>query len=312
MGLYDILSYPFGLVLSVLYNLLNNDYALALIVFTLLAKLLLLPSSIKTQKNQAKTLRTRSKIEKIRKKYAGDQAKLNAELQAFYEKEGYGSMTAGCGTLLIQFPIIIGLYGAIYKPLSYIIRLDSATVKTLTDGLAELSVKTNGNSRMLEMNVLSHIDALEKALTEVPAEVFDQIRAFDFTAFGYDLGATPMDMGGKYMLVPIMSFAFSLISSLYSMIRSKKNSNDPSNNASMGCMFITLPFMSLWLAYQFPVGVGIYWALNSLLGFIQMVTLNYMYEPKKVISKMMVEETNQRRSKEKNTRENILLLKGKN
>ena len=69
MGLYDILSYPFGLVLSVLYNLLNNDYALALIVFTLLAKLLLLPSSIKTQKNQAKTLRTRSKIEKIRKKY---------------------------------------------------------------------------------------------------------------------------------------------------------------------------------------------------------------------------------------------------
>ena len=136
----------------------------------------------------------------------------DGSVKAFYEKEGYGSMTAGCGTLLIQFPIIIGLYGAIYKPLSYIIRLDSATVKTLTDGLAELSVKTNGNSRMLEMNVLSHIDALEKALTEVPAEVFDQIRAFDFTAFGYDLGATPMDMGGKYMLVPIMSFAFSLIS----------------------------------------------------------------------------------------------------
>lgn len=312
MGLYDILSYPFGLVLSVLYNLLNDNYALALIVFTILAKLLLLPSSIKTQKNQAKSLRTRSKIEKIRKKYAGDQARINAELQAFYEKEGYGSMTAGCGTLLIQFPIIIGLYGAIYKPLSYIIRLDSATVKSLTDGLAELSVKTNGNSRMFEMNVLSHIDELEKVVTDVPAEVFESLRDFDFTAFGYDLGATPMDMGGIYMFVPLASFLFAAINSLYSMIRSKKSSNDPSNNASMGCMFVMLPFMSLWLAYQFPVGVGVYWALNSLLGLIQMVTLNYLYEPKKVISRMMVEETNERRSKEKNIKENMLLLKGKN
>lgn len=312
MGIYDILSYPFGLVLSVLYSLLNDNYALALIVFTILAKLLLLPSSIKTQKNQAKTLRTRSKIEKIRKKYAGDQAKMNAELQAFYEKEGYGSMTAGCGTLLIQFPIIIGLYGAIYKPLSYIIRLDSATVKALTDGLSELSTKVNGNTRMLEMNVLPHIDELQKIVTDVPAEVFDQLRSFDFTAFGYDLGATPMDMGGVYMYVPLLSFLFSMINSIYSMVRTKKSSNDPANNASMGCMFIFLPFMSLWLAYQFPVGVGIYWALNSLLGLIQMVTLNYMYEPKKVISKMMVEETNQRRSKEKNIKENILLLKGEN
>lgn len=312
MGIYDILSYPFGLVLSVLYSLLNDNYALALIVFTILAKLLLLPSSIKTQKNQAKTLRTRSKIEKIRKKYAGDQAKMNAELQAFYEKEGYGSMTAGCGTLLIQFPIIIGLYGAIYKPLSYIIRLDSATVKALTDGLAELSTKVNGNTRMLEMNVLPHIDELQKIVTDVPAEVFDQLRSFDFTAFGYDLGATPMDMGGVYMYVPLLSFLFSMINSIYSMVRTKKSNNDPANNASMGCMFIFLPFMSLWLAYQFPVGVGIYWALNSLLGLIQMVTLNYMYEPKKVISKMMVEETNQRRSKEKNIKENILLLKGEN
>lgn len=312
MGIYDILSYPFGLVLSVLYSLLNDNYALALIVFTILAKLLLLPSSIKTQKNQAKTLRTRSKIEKIRKKYAGDQTKMNAELQAFYEKEGYGSMTAGCGTLLIQFPIIIGLYGAIYKPLSYIIRLDSATVNALTDGLSELSTKVNGNTRMLEMNVLPHIDELQKIVTDVPAEVFVQLRSFDFTAFGYDLGATPMDMGGVYMYVPLLSFLFSMINSIYSMVRTKKSSNDPANNASMGCMFIFLPFMSLWLAYQFPVGVGIYWALNSLLGLIQMVTLNYMYEPKKVISKMMVEETNQRRSKEKNIKENILLLKGEN
>lgn len=312
MGFYDILSYPFGLILSVLYSLVNDNYALALIVFTILAKLILLPSSIKNQKNQAKTLRTRSKIERIRKKYAGDQAKMNAELQAFYEKEGYGSMTAGCGTLLIQFPIIIGLYGAIYKPLSYIIRLDTATVNALTDGLSELSSKVTGNSRMLEMNVLSHIDDLQKIVTDVPAEVFDQIRAFDFTAFGYDLGATPMDMGGSYMYVPLLSFLFSFLSSIYSLIRTKKTSNDPSSNASMGCMLLFMPFMSLWLAYQFPVGVGVYWALNSLFGLIQMVTLNYMYEPKKVISKMMVEETNQRRSKEKNVKENILLLKGEN
>lgn len=314
MGLYDIFSYPFGFILSLLYNIFNENYAAALIVFTILAKLILLPGSISTQKNQAKTLRTKAKLDKIRKKYAGDQVKLNEELQAFYQREGYGSMTAGCGNLLIQFPIIIGLYGAIYKPLSYIIRLDNETVKELTAAAADIAKRNGSNSgRILEMTVLSNVEELRSKLTDLPASVFDRISEFDFTAFGYDLGTIPENAANagdrSYMVVPVAAFLFAMLNSLYSFIRTKKSNQDGANNATMGCMLIFMPFMSLWLAFQFPVGIGVYWAANSLLGLIQMIILNKVYEPKRVIAKMMVDETNVRRSKEESVKMNTQLLK---
>jgi len=308
--IYDILSYPFGWILSLLYSLFNDNYAIALIVFTLLAKLILLPSSISTQKNQAKTLRTKAKLDKIRKKYAGDQQRLNEEIQAFYQKEGYGSMTAGCGTLLIQFPIIMGLYGAIYKPLSYIIRLDSATVETLTNAVSKLGIETK-NDRLLEMAVLSHVDEIKTALPNVPQAVFDKIATFDFTAFGYDLGAIPLEVGKTekaYVIVPIIAFLAAMLNSIYSFIKTRKQNQDAANNATMGCMLLFMPFMSLWLAFQFPVGIGVYWALNSLLSFIQILVLSKIYEPSKVIAKMMVNETNERRSSEFSKKNEIDLL----
>lgn len=311
--IYDIFSYPFGWILSLLYHVCNNNYAVALIAFTILAKLILLPSAISTQKNQGKSLRVRAKVEKIKKKYAGDQAKIQEELQAFYQKEGYGTMTAGCGTLLIQFPIIMGLYGAIYKPLSYIIRLDSDVVKQLTDAATKFA--TGGgksNSRLLEMSVLSHADELREALPKLPAKVFEDIANFDFTAFGYDLGAIPLEIAKTekiYVIVPIVAFATAMLNSIYSFIKAKKTNNDATNNATMGCMLLFMPFMSLWLAFQFPVGIGFYWALNSLFSFIQMFILQNIYEPKKVIARMMVDETLVRRSKEKSVKENVGLIK---
>lgn len=307
--IYDVFSYPFGWLLWLLYQVFGHNYALSLIAFTLLAKLIILPSSISTQKNQAKTLRTRSKIEKIRQKYAGDQAKINEELQAFYEKEGYGSMTAGCGTLLIQFPIIIGLYGAIYKPLSYILRLDKATVDALTNAAA--SFQTNSkNIRLNEILVLSHTDELKAKLPEIPDKVWDAIVNFDFTAFGFDLGATPSTYGWKsiYALVPLAAFLSAMLTSIYSLIKTKKSTPDAANTASMGCMMLFMPFMSLWLAYTFPIGIGVYWAINSLLSFFQMLILNKVYEPKRVIAKMMVEETNVRRAKEESVKVNTELM----
>ncbi len=311
--IYDIFSYPFGWILWFLYKVCGGNYAIALIAFTIIAKLILVPSTISTQKNQAKTLRTRAKIEKIRQKYAGDQAKINAEMQAFYEKEGYGSMTAGCGTLLIQFPIIMGLYGAIYKPLSYIIRLDKATITALTDAVQPL-IANNKNIRLSEISVLSNIDKLKEALPNLKASVWTSLQDFEFTAFGLNLGDTPSQhgWGSVYALVPIAAFLAALASSIYSFIRTRQQTPDASSNATMGCMLLFMPFWSLWLAYAFPIGIGVYWALNSLLSLVQMVIINKIYEPKRVIAKMMIDESIERRAKEANVKENISLLSKEN
>ena len=304
---YDIISYPFGMILGFFYQIFNNNYAMALIVFTILAKLVLLPSSINQQKNTAKSQRTQAKIEKIRKKYAGDQTKLNEELQAFYAKEGFGSMTGGCGSLIIQFPIIIGLYECIYRPLSYILKIPKETIALMQKKAVEMDLFAGiENARIFEIKALQNVDKLEAAMPNINPDIFEEMRNFDFTIMGMPLGVSPNDPGVSKMLiiVPLLSFAFAMLTTVYTFMRQRKTNPEMAKNPMMGCTFIFMPFMSLWLAYSFPVGIGIYWALNSLLSFIQMLILNQTHSPQKVLAKIMVQETGVRRSKEESVKIN--------
>ena len=102
------------------------------------------------------------------------------------------------------------------------------------------------------------------------------------------------------MLIPIAAFVFAMASSIYSLVRARKQQDEQSRQAmmSMGCMMLFMPLMSLWLAFEFPVGIGVYWAFNSLLGLIQMIILDLIYTPDRVIATIMVEETIVRRQKE--------------
>lgn len=310
-GFYDAISYPFGMLLGFFYHIFNNNYAVALIVFTVLFKIVLLPTSISQQKSQAKTQRTQAKLAKIRKKYENDKQKMNEEMQKFYQQEGFGSMTGGCGSLLIQFPIIIGLYGAIYKPLTFILKLPQSTIDTLIDAGKKINVFSGiKNSRMLELQLMQHVDEIQKASPNVSSSVFDKIHNFDYTIFGLQLNITPNSPGASKMLllVPAAAFAFAMLTAVYTFLRQKKQNPEMAKNPATGCMMLFMPFMSLWLAYSFPVGIGIYWALNSLLSFLQMLLLNHTHSPQKVLAKMMVKETIERRSKEESVKVNTKLL----
>lgn len=310
-AIYDIISYPFGIILGFFYHLFNDNYAMALIVFTVLAKIILLPSSVSQQKSQAKTQRTQAKIAKIKKKYANDQQKMNEEMQAFYQQEGFSSMTGGCLPLAIQFPIIIGLYGAIYKPLSYILKIPKGTIEQLTKTAQDLNlVKGAKGSRLMELQVMQNLDSIQKAAPDIKASVFEKIHNFDFTIMGLRLDMSPNAEGASKMLliVPALAFAFAMLTALYTFIRQRKTNPEMAKNPATGCMLLFMPFMSLWLAYSFPVGIGIYWALNSLLSFLQMLLINVTHSPQKVLAKIMVDETIERRSKEESVKVNTKLL----
>ncbi|MDR0314555.1 MAG: YidC/Oxa1 family membrane protein insertase, partial [Oscillospiraceae bacterium] len=296
------------MILGFLYQVFNNNYAIALVLFTIIAKLILLPSSIGQQKRQAESTRTRAKIAKIKKKFAGDQKKMNEELSTFYQKEGYSSMFGGCGSLFLQFPIIIGLYGSIYRPISYILRIPGKTVGLITSTADKLGLFENvQNSRLYEIEALSKVDKIQQALPQVDSKIFESMRDFDFTILGLPLGSYPRDKT-VYMAVPVAAFLSAMIMAIYTFFKQKKRNTEAANNMTMGCMMLFTPLLSLWLAYTFPIGIGIYWALNSLLSFVQMLILDYTHKPEKVIARQMVKETAQRRSKEKSLRENNLLL----
>ena len=299
MEFLSFLYLPFGFIFRIFYDLVSN-YGLALFLFTLLFRLILLPSSISQQKGTAKQMRLQPKIKKLQEKYKGNQVKLNEEMQALYSREGYNPMSAGCLPMLIQLPVIFGLLGVIYYPIQYVLGVDSNTVGEMTKIVQGLLGDTSIKQNLLELQVFNHLD-----------EVIDKLRGFDYTMFGIPLAETPsvatlshIGSASKQelilLLVPLFSGLSAMASGIYTWIRQKQTNPEMAKNPMMGCTAFGMPLFSLVIAFQFPAGAGIYWIMSNIIAFAQMILLNYTHSPKKIIAKMMVEETVNRRSKEEN------------
>ncbi|MCR4924935.1 MAG: YidC/Oxa1 family membrane protein insertase [Clostridiales bacterium] len=296
-----ILYVPFGWILRVIYEFIGS-YGWALIVFTLITRLLLLPSTIHQQKGNAKQLRIQPKMNKIRQKYAGNQQKMNEEMQALYKREGFNPMNQGCLPLLVQLPIMWGLYGVIYKPLTYVLNLNKfqdGIVTKLTDAvtnLVELSGKGAKNS--LELYVFNYKDQILNSVDGIQQVVIDKINNFDFTFLGVAMGAQPdIHNPSLLWLIPILSGVSSLLTSIYTFLNQKKQNPEMAKNP-MGCMIFGLPIISVTFAFSLPAGIGIYWIISNLFAFVQTVALSFVFPPKKVVARDMILETIERRSRE--------------
>lgn len=312
-GLYDAIAVPFGWLLGQFYNLLGN-YLVAIAVFALLVKLVLLPSAISQQKSSARQIRLQPKLRRIQERYKGDkdaQRKIQEEQQALYQREGFNPMNQGCLPLLIQFPIIIGLYGAVYKPLTYCLHIGEGTITKLTE-LVNTYLEASGGSkavgRAVEINIIDNLDKIWKTAVDsgISEKVLQSIKLFgdkEFKIFGLQLSTNPsFKVLNLLILIPILSFLTSMASSLISFIRSKRTNPNQANNATMGCMTFGMPLFSLYFVTLFPAAIGIYWIINNVYSFVQTLVIGRLYSPEKVIARTMVEETIQRRSKEANTK----------
>ena len=118
MGLFSLFAGPLGKLMQGIYNL-GTGYFLALILFTVLTRLILFPLSIKNQKNQADRARLAPRLERIQKKYGQDRQKMMQKQQELYEKEGV-KMTGGCLPMVVQMLVLFSVIAVIYKPLTYI------------------------------------------------------------------------------------------------------------------------------------------------------------------------------------------------
>lgn len=226
----DILRIPISYLMKGAYFLTQN-YTLALILFAIAIKLLLLPFSIKQQKNMIKQAKLRPKEQAIRDKYKGrndtpTQQKMTQELQDMYQRENYNPM-GGCLPTLLQFPILFALIQVIYDPLKYLCSFTGATIKNLSLTIAQLASKV-GDLASLGLNdavtkkvaqavsylndgtladaagkatdyVYKSMTGLEKinAMRAIGLENFSAIEGFDASKlpnlhlFGMDLGASP-------------------------------------------------------------------------------------------------------------------------
>lgn len=135
------IAIPFGYVMRLCYLLCKN-YGLALILFTLITKLLMLPLSVKQQKQTAKTARLQPKLEKLKKKYGKNKEKLNEEMTKLYAEEGV-SMTGGCLPLLLNFVLLFAMIEIIYAPITYITDVPKSEVKEATNLVSGVMTVSN-------------------------------------------------------------------------------------------------------------------------------------------------------------------------
>ena len=317
--LFEYLYVPFGFLFRILFEFVEN-YGLALVIFTIFFRVILLPSAIKQQKSSAKTVRMQPKLKRIREKYQDyapqeRQQRIQAETSELYQKEGYSAMGGGCAPLLFQLPILWGLYGIIRMPLTHVLNISKEAVSALTAAVQELPELGELSTRAVayaESHVITHIDAIVAANPELAATYADavaKIQNFDFRIFGINLGSIP-DAGvfkawGEasteaklLVLIPIISGLTSLLTSVLTQYRQKKNNPAMDNQQMMGCMMLSMPLMSVWFTFQFPAGMGMYWILSNLLAFFQTLVIGHFYAPRKTIAKLMVDETIYRRSYE--------------
>lgn len=292
---------PFGWILSWCYEIVGN-YGWSLVLFTVLTRFIMIPLAISQQKGMAKQTRLQPKIKKIQQRYAGNQQKINEEMNALYQREGANPLGAGCLPLAIQFPIMIGLYGVIYRPLSYVLHLPSDIITQLTDAVQKISGEATGRAASaIELSVINHADQVVASLPNLGTDIADKLLNFDFTFLGINMAQIPdYKVFNLLWLIPILSGVTSLMTSVLSYMRQRKTNPEMSKNPAMGCMSFGMPLFSVYIAFQFPAGIGIYWTMSNLFMFFQTLVIGHTHSPKNVLAKVMIEETIERRSMENN------------
>ncbi len=267
----------FGNILN-WFNSWTGNYMLALLLFALLVKIILLPLSIMQQKNQIKGAKLRPKMMMIEKKYAGrnDQVTLKkkqAEMMELQQKEGYSAFS-GCLPLLIQFPIIIILYRVIQKPLTYVSHLGSY-LATIAEKIGFTASYKNSEIELISQ-IKQNMELAQEGFAEAggTGALADVLPKMSF--FGADLTMKPY-FWSILLLIPVLNFAFGVLT----MKLSKKlNGNMAQMTAqtqdqkvSGGIMEWMMPVFSLWFAFILPSALGVYWIYQSVLGILQMLIL---------------------------------------
>ncbi|MBQ6823630.1 MAG: YidC/Oxa1 family membrane protein insertase [Clostridia bacterium] len=288
MDLWSYLTVPFAYIMQGCMWLLKN-YALALLAYAFITKVLTFPLSMKQQKTQMNMVRLRPYQDALKQRYGNNQERYNMELQKLYQREGYNPMSS-CLPMLIQLPLIMLIYNIVRHPLTYVhfnkvLISDAAQdvmnlAKQVMDKLPEAVQKivNSGNLDKISDYELQIYDAATKAdLINIPGDTF----------FGlFSFSSTPsQDFWSWMLLVPILAGASGL---LMSWISQKLNSatQDPAAAGSTKMMTYMMPLISVFFCYSLNCALGWYWIISNLLGILQTLILHKMYDPKKVLAEV--------------------------
>ena len=282
---------PFAWLVRLFYNL-TNSYGVALILFTLVIKLIMLPFQMKSKKSMMRMSRVSGQMQELQKRYAKNQAKLQEEMQKLYEEEGVNPMS-GCLWSLIPFPILIALYSIIRQPITHFMMLSKDVLQTVVQSAADAGVNL---TNIVMMDKATGTPALKdglyqlasygqinlvKAVQELGLATPDGWFNVNYNFIGLDLTATPWEFIKNFsftwavigvMLIPILAGLSQFILSKITMSAQPQQAD--ATAASMKSMMYMMPLMSVYIAFIMPAALGVYWIAQSVFSLIQEVVLN--------------------------------------
>ena len=280
---------PFAALVRFFYTL-TGSYGLAIILFTIVIKLIMLPFQMKSKRNMVRMNRMSGKMQEIRKKYANNQAKANQEIQKMYQEEGVNPM-GGCLWTMIPLPILIALYSILRQPITHFMSikqdvalslidkvqaagLDISTIATIKDGVAEFS----------PYGQIALVKLINEQLPQA-VEGIDKWFHIDFNFIGLDLTRHPWDAVKGFeptwaiiglILIPILAGGFQFLMTIMTM---KQSAQQGATGQTQSMMYMMCLF-SVYIAFIMPASLGIYWIAQTVFSMIQEFFMNKFYNKK--------------------------------
>ena len=272
----------FGYVLNFIYGIVNN-YGLAIIIFTILLRLILLPSNLKQQKTMKKTARIQNKMKEIQDKYSNDPVRLNQEVKDLYAQEHMNPFS-GCLSSILQIIIIISMFMLVSNPLTYMKQLSNDKIKDYTKQVKEQNDGENIN--YIEIAIIKSLGKTEKEVN------------LNMNFLGLDLSDVPSKnyKDVKVFIIPLLYVSTSILSMKLTTAMTEKKKKDEiikaekedeklvkvekkteeedameSMNRSMRYM---MPIMTVSIALIAPLGLALYWFISNLLMILERLFVN--------------------------------------
>lgn len=279
--MFEFFANIFGYLLQFLYTLVNN-YGLAIILFTLIIKLLLLPLSIKQQKTMKKSSELQEKVKVMQFKYKNDPEKLNKEMMNLYKTENV-SPFSGCLTSIIQMLLLLSIFYLVRSPLTFMEKIPQENINTYIQQL-----KDEGK---VISNVYPEIDLIRE--TELlkeknPEDQFIEKTNIKMNFLGLDLSKIPQQNMTDYTvyIIPVLYILSSFISIRITTAKQQKDKEDKKSknidgntgkeieeeNNEMDAVMQTnkmmswfVPIMSISIAFIAPLGLALFWLISNIL-----------------------------------------------
>ena len=291
--MFEFFANIFGYLLGFLYNIINN-YGLAIIVFSVIIKIILLPLSIKQQRTLKKSSELQEKMKTIQFKYKNNPEKLNQEMMNLYKSENM-SPFSGCITAIVQFILLISIFFLVKSPLTYMEKIPTDSLNTYVNQLKEEGRTIS--EVYPEIDLIREADWLKEKNPE--DENVDRLK-LEMNFLGLDLSKIPQQNIPDFTvyIIPLLYILSSFVSirmttSMQEKMKNKGNEKEVidgttgkelvpeeekdeidtvmQTNKMMSWM---MPIMSISIAFVAPLGLALYWLVNNILMILERLILN--------------------------------------